>query len=109
MAQRHGLRAQLRDELLSLEGASQRERMLALVVDAVAGVLALSAEARTGIDLHLALNRLGLDSLMGLELRVGLERDLGVAIPPNFFVEGPSIQDLALLLLAQLAEAKRPS
>jgi acyl transferase domain-containing protein/NADPH-dependent curcumin reductase CurA/acyl carrier protein len=102
-----GQRSGLRDELLALGADERRERMIASVVEAVAAVLSLSASARDGLDLHLPLNRLGIDSLMGLELRIGLERDLALEIPPTFFVEEPSVNDVAELLLGRIEAGEK--
>ena len=94
--------AGLREDVLALNGDERRERLIAIVLEAVAGVLSLSASASEALDLHVPVNRLGIDSLMGLELRVGLERDLGVEIPPTFFVAEPSVTHVAELLLSRV-------
>jgi hypothetical protein len=51
------------------------------------------------------LNELGLDSLMGMELRNWIVADLGVNVPLERFIEGSSIAQMAELLLGQSALA----
>jgi amino acid adenylation domain-containing protein/thioester reductase-like protein len=49
-----------------------------------------------------ALNRLGLDSLMAIEVRNAVERHFGVEIPIVEIVEGPTLEKLAALVTARL-------
>ena len=93
----------LRDELLGLPVLERGPALRTFVADSVADVLQLSAAARERLDVHVDLSRIGIDSLMGLELRVGLERDLGVELPGTFLAEGPSIHEIAERLQEQLS------
>jgi acyl transferase domain-containing protein/acyl carrier protein len=52
------------------------------------------------IDVRQPLNRLGLDSLMAVELKNRIERDVGVLIPMVRLLQGPSLAQVA----GQLAE-----
>ncbi|HKB38615.1 MAG TPA: AMP-binding protein, partial [Gemmataceae bacterium] len=62
------------------------------------------------VDLHLPVNTLGLDSLMTLELKNGLEGGLGVTLPVSSFLQGASISRLVSQVLEQLpAPAGAPS
>ncbi|MFI6482204.1 SDR family NAD(P)-dependent oxidoreductase [Nonomuraea sp. NPDC050663] len=67
----------------------------------VAGVLRTSPAA---IDPQLSLTRLGLDSLMAVELRNLVESRLGVRLPTPAFLDGPSVADLTGRVLARLGE-----
>ncbi|MBA2896578.1 SDR family NAD(P)-dependent oxidoreductase [Nonomuraea soli] len=67
----------------------------------VAGVLRTSPAA---IDPHLSLTRLGLDSLMAVELRNLVESRLGVRLPTPAFLDGPSVAELTGRVLARLGE-----
>jgi amino acid adenylation domain-containing protein len=71
----------------------------------VARVLRL-AEAR--VDPEKPLHRLGLDSLMAVELKNGIEADLGVTVPMVRFLQGPSVSQLAVQLLGLVAERGQP-
>ena len=70
--------ADLRAALRTLPPAEARARILRLAQEEVARILRLPAEA-VGADAPVA--RLGLDSLGGLELRMALERRIGVQVP----------------------------
>jgi acyl carrier protein len=76
----------------------------------VADVLRLSA----GIELRedQPLGELGLDSLMALELKNGLQRELKIPLPGNFFFEYPTVAMAATYINARLVAAggdSRPS
>jgi acyl carrier protein len=76
----------------------------------VADVLRLSA----GIELRedQPLGELGLDSLMALELKNGLQRELKIPLPVNFFFEYPTVAMAATYINARLVAAggdSRPS
>ncbi len=67
----------------------------------VAGVLRTSPAA---IDPEVSLTRLGLDSLMAVELRNLLEARLGVRLPTPAFLDGPTVAELAGRVSAHLGE-----
>jgi acyl transferase domain-containing protein len=66
----------------------------------VAGVLRLPP-AR--LDVHRPLSTMGIDSLMAVELKNGVERELEVSLPLIQLIQGPTVAELAALLLEQLA------
>jgi acyl carrier protein len=51
------------------------------------------------------LPELGFDSLMALELKNGLQKELGVTLTPNFFFEYPTLNLAAMYLNARLVGA----
>lgn len=53
------------------------------------------------------LNSLGLDSLMAFELREDLERDLGVTVPFEIFLQDLSLKEFTAMLLKKLNTANR--
>ena len=55
------------------------------------------------------LNHLGLDSLMGFELKKSLESDLQIDLPVVKLLEGVSIRDMTKILLCQITEADSTS
>ena len=79
------------EERLSLVENYLRER--------VAWVFRLPAAQ---LEVHQPLNNLGLESLMAVELRNQIEADLGVSISMMEFLDGPSVAQLATLLLKKL-------
>ncbi|MER6170903.1 SDR family NAD(P)-dependent oxidoreductase [Streptosporangium sp. NPDC001681] len=81
---------------LSITTPQELERAL---VEWVAGVLRTSPAA---IDPKASLTRLGLDSLMAVELRNLLEARLGVRLPAPAFLDGPTVTELAGRVSAHL-------
>jgi len=57
------------------------------------------------LDVHQPLNTVGVDSLMAVELKHRIETNLRLALPMVRILRGPSVVQLAKLLLDQLAEA----
>lgn len=84
--------ADLRAELRALPAEEARGRLVALAQEEIARILRLPVEA-VGADAPVA--GLGLDSLGGLELRMALERRLGVQVPLAAVTE-----DLTIAILA---------
>lgn len=66
----------------------------------VARVLGASA---TKLDPERPLPALGLDSLMGVELKNRVERDLAFSLPMGELMHSATVQSLAMALLDQLA------
>lgn len=89
--------------LRQLQVADQAERqrlMVSYLSEQVAGVLRVSAER---LDTEQPLTALGLDSLMAIELKNHIERELKVRIPIVTFLQGPSITQFAEQVLEQIA------
>jgi acyl carrier protein len=59
--------------------------------------------APANLDIEAPLNGLGVDSLITLELRIQIERDLGVAVPVARVLDGPSVASLSGWLADQLS------
>jgi acyl carrier protein len=68
----------------------------------VARILGFSASRLSELDRQLPLSTLGIDSLMAVQLKNRLEADLGVAVPIAYFLQGPSVAQLARQVLEQL-------
>jgi len=95
----------LRAELLSLTPPERRTTMQQFVCDALAGVLGLSEEQRLAIDIGSQLDGVGLDSLMTMELFMGLGRGLDLDITADWFDSIPSLAAIAAVLVERLEEA----
>ena len=67
--------------------------------DLTAGKLGL---APSSLDIESPLSYLGVDSLITLELRIQLERDLGITVPVAQLLDGPSVASLSGWLVDQL-------
>jgi phthiocerol/phenolphthiocerol synthesis type-I polyketide synthase C len=70
--------------------------------DQVAGKLGLTPSR---LDIQLPLNQLGVDSLIAVELRAQIERDLGIVVPVVQLLDGPSVSGLADWLGDRLSSA----
>lgn len=95
--------------LQKLAAADQEERQQLMefyLSEKVANVLRLPLSR---IDVQQPLTMLGLDSLMAIELKNKIELELSIHIPIITFLQGPSIQQFAAQLLAQLVEIPPPS
>ena len=93
-------------ELLhQLQEASIEERHSLIMAYIQAGVAKALGFSISELDVHQPLNNMGLDSLMAIELRNRMMAELGVDIPMEKFIEGPSIAQMTDLLIEQLALA----
>jgi acyl carrier protein len=87
----------------TLRGAGLEERRHLLesyLRDLAAGKLGL---APSSLDVSAPLSGLGVDSLITLELRIQIERDLGIIVPVARLLDGPSVTSLSGWLAEQLA------
>jgi NADPH:quinone reductase-like Zn-dependent oxidoreductase/acyl carrier protein/short-subunit dehydrogenase len=73
-----------------------------LVTQEVAQILAVSAER---INPARSLHDLGLDSLMGIELALGLEKRFGIQVPAMMLNEGPTVERVTARIMERLATA----
>lgn len=89
----------LREVLRNMDEGEARELVSQWIAEEVAEVLGLSAER---IDPRRSLFDMGMDSLMGVELALALEKRLGVRIPAMALGEASSIEALAERLLRAL-------
>ncbi len=93
----------LRNILVSATPAQRQQLLESRITEQVAKVLGFSA-AR--IDIAESLTNLGFDSLMAIELRSWLNQETGMNLPVVTIMQGPSISQLAELILEELALAK---
>lgn len=92
-------KARLRNKLLSVE-PQDRQEVLAYILSEIFGPeLRMSVE---DIDIHRPFNRMGIDSLMGVELQLSIEMMLGTRFSAFELVGDGTIFDLASKCLAQL-------
>jgi len=86
-----------------IEGKSPdevRQLVRSLVTQEVAQTLAINPER---IDAGRSLHDLGLDSLMGVELALGLEKRFGVQVPAMMLNEGPTVDRVTERIIERLA------
>lgn len=73
-----------------------------LIATEVALVLALGVEQ---VVMDRSLQSMGLDSLMAVELAVGLEQRVGVRLPVMMFQDSPTVEQVAERIIARLSGA----
>jgi myxalamid-type polyketide synthase MxaE and MxaD len=98
-AHTNGRAGATRDTILAAAPGERRPLLENVLREQVARVIGLSP-AR--VDVQQPLNTLGIDSLMGIELKNRIEAELGVVVPIVRLLEGPTIVEFAALLLDQL-------
>jgi acyl carrier protein len=86
--------------LLAGQPAERHLLLLSYLSEHVARVLGLSSAK---LDVHQPLSNLGLDSLMAVELKNRIAVDLGLNVPMVKFLQGPSVEQAATILVDQLA------
>ncbi len=91
----------IRAELDASEAAERPARLAAAIADEIRGVL----RSTDPIDHDRPMESLGLDSLMGLELRNRLEASLGTTLPAALVWAYPTIHDLAGAMCERLGYA----
>jgi acyl carrier protein len=94
----------LRAEVHALSPPERRAAMQRLVVDELAGVLGMSEEERQAVDLGSRIDALGLDSLMTMELFMGMGRELELEIRADWFEATPSLAQVATVLVDRVIE-----
>jgi acyl carrier protein len=90
----------IREGLLRAKPEEREEIVQTYIREQVARVLGASASK---LDADRPLNDLGLDSLMGIELRNRVEGDLALSLPMRELMQSPTINSLSRAVLGQLA------
>lgn len=90
-------------QLLAASGEERIEILGDYLKRSIAQVLGLAV---ANLDPTTAVTKLGLDSLMALELRNRVEVDLGLTLPVVALLEGPSTEKLARELAGELADGE---
>lgn len=94
----------LRRKLAELP-APERIGFLEVKVRTALGTVLRSDPA--AIPLDRSLDGLGVDSLMAVELALGLEQDTGIKLPTTLLIQGPSVTALAGQLVKELLAVER--
>lgn len=80
--------------------AAQRETLLEAQLKSLVGnVLRMPS---TRLDRSRPLLDFGIDSIMGIELKNGIEKLVGITLPISYLLQGPSIEQMTTRLLAHL-------
>ncbi len=90
----------LLDALVRADDDERQRQLESYLREHAAGKLGLAASQ---LDVESPLHQLGVDSLVAVELRAQIERDLGVVVPVVRLLDGPSVTGLAGWLADQLS------
>jgi phthiocerol/phenolphthiocerol synthesis type-I polyketide synthase C len=90
----------LRDVVLRADDGERRRQLESYLREQAAGKLGL---APSQLDVETPLHQLGVDSLVAVELRAQIERDLGIVVPVVRLLDGPNVTGLAGWLAEQLS------
>ena len=93
----------LRDSLTALSWDDRVDRILNRILDAVAVVMGVTEKDRESIRPNSALEALGLDSLMSLELTVGLQKDFALEFERGTVSPTQNLRSVAESIAHQLA------
>ena len=93
----------IRNLILATDPEKRIEALLEIVREKVARVLGTRPEK---IEVDRSLMDMGLDSLMGFELRNWIEGELRINVPVVELMQGPTVQKLTTLILAQLEKGE---
>jgi acyl carrier protein len=96
--------ASLADQVRRADPAQRRKLLESYLRDQAAAKLGLAPER---LAVEAPLNNLGADSLIAMELRTQIERDLGIVLPVIELLDGPSIATLADRLEGRLSDGGR--
>ncbi len=96
-----GVASDLADELRKMEPGKVRARVLAELANEIAKIMRI---APSEVDQSKGLAELGIDSLMGVELRLAAEERFGVSVPLLSIGAAGSLNDLATLVIKQVLD-----
>jgi len=89
-----------RDALLKTSAAEREQTLLIFMQEQVANLMSLAPK---DVDLNQSLIRLGIDSLLTIELKNRIKTAIGAVIPMTDFLAAPTIRDLTRQLAESLA------
>jgi acyl transferase domain-containing protein/aryl carrier-like protein len=96
----------IRDIVLAASDPERPGLVQSFLTEQVARVLGTSPSK---LDIDRPLNEMGLDSLMMVELKNRIEKEIGASIPTVELMRGPTIARLSAALLSQVAVPLGPS
>jgi len=102
LAQKPDLQPQMRQQVTSAPEDEREDMLRAYLQEELGKILGLPPSDLPEIEMGFF--DLGLDSLMAIDLKSQLERDLGLVLSPTLAFDYPTIKDLARYLASYLTE-----
>jgi acyl transferase domain-containing protein len=93
---------QQRERVLSAPPEARAEVLRSYLAESIASILKVPLAS---IDAEKPISSLGFDSLMSIELKTQIEKDLAVGVAMARLIEGPTLIELTRLLVDSLAKA----
>jgi acyl carrier protein len=92
----------VRQMLLNTDAEARYNLLKGFLAEQVGRIMGYAGDR---IDVSESVTNLGMDSLMAVELKNRIEKNVGVVIPMVQLLQGPSIAELAGSVLAHLADS----
>lgn len=92
----------LRDQIAKADGPQRRRMLSELITDSASRILRVSADT---IDAETELTRLGMDSIMSIELSRIVRHQTGIDLPVILLLKGISVAEVVDFLTSALASA----
>src|SRR4029453_7646364 len=96
--------SRLRNDLLAAPSSEEQQRILDSYLRRQVSRVVGFPEHK--LDLLQPLNTLGLDSLMSLDLKNQMEKDLKIAVPLSFLLEGANLKEFVHLVFGLIRPAE---
>lgn len=91
--------------LLELNDEEKEIKITETIIDNISKSLVMDKQ---DININESLFSMGLDSIVALEIKNNIENDLGINIPIDILLQGPSIKRLSQELLNKITKIKKP-
>jgi myxalamid-type polyketide synthase MxaE and MxaD len=90
------------DRLFVADSSERKNLVENYLIEQLGRVLGISTSRLAALDVNRPVNRLGIDSLMAIEMKTRIETDLSVVIPIVNFLKGATIAQLTEQVIGQL-------
>jgi acyl transferase domain-containing protein/surfactin synthase thioesterase subunit len=91
-------------EVSALSPPKRREFLCRYLTQVVAGALKIPIEE---LDVREPLRTLGMDSIVGIEVKLHIDRDFSISAPIELFIQSPTLHDLVEQVMPLLQEVDR--
>ena len=97
----------IRERIQQVPRSEKRPLLHSYIRDEVAGILGFSSS--DGLDPKQGFFKMGMDSMMTVQLRNRLDQNLGCSLPPTVAFEYPTVESLTKFLAESVLELEEPA